>query len=656
MKRLLYILLFVPFLGGATDYFPIDQSSLQTYITNAAAGDRILVNDVIATTAEFSWTSSGADGNPIEILSENGSKITALKTLTGAVDQGGNIWKFANASTLDSLNIVLIDGVNTEMGRSPNFPNFYPVLYSNVINDKSTSLRLIDFDGLTDYVGGKIHRKSSFRKVIATINSQVSNEVVISHPITAVNIDSFGCVITDHINVLDVVNEWFYDRATGDLYVVAESEPTGVQIPTVDDLFDMQGSYVTFKDITIEGANSYLFNNNKGATTYTDLSFENVELSNAGRTAIFLRYDYLSMDECLIDECNDAGLQPSNTENITVTNTEIRNIGLLYSMLPYGGSGWGVNHIDPEGINLYQYNYIHHTGYANWMTDPDFSDPNVEMYFKNNLCTYSCNVFSDGGNVYMYSGTKALVDFLILEITDNILLYAMDGSMAQPVAPTIPVPTSPLYLDEYTGNVTIEGNLMMGGSTGGMFFNLPDKNIAARNNTIAYGGDYATRINNISGFPSTNIEMTNNIIVSTTDYSIEDSWDAANYDELNQDFNTYVRTESIPFEVRNVKPTLVLRTFAEWQSWSGKDANSTLSVVEDVDIRYNATKTNSVVQFSGYRWIDAKGVVYTESMTILPYDNVVIVSKEAIQSSPNGRIGGFNGGVLWFNGKVVKIK
>ena len=67
---------------------------------------------------------SGSSGNPITFSAYGtGAKpvITGFTAVTAWTNKGGNIWESTNAvSTLSTCNMVVVNGVNTPMGRYPN--------------------------------------------------------------------------------------------------------------------------------------------------------------------------------------------------------------------------------------------------------------------------------------------------------------------------------------------------------------------------------------------------------------------------------------------------------------------------------------------------------------------------------------------------------
>jgi hypothetical protein len=77
-------------------------------------------------------SNSGRSGSPVTYGaygSGNKPIITGFTTVTSWTNKGGNIWESTNpVSTLSSLNMVVINGVNTPMGRYPNASTSYPFL------------------------------------------------------------------------------------------------------------------------------------------------------------------------------------------------------------------------------------------------------------------------------------------------------------------------------------------------------------------------------------------------------------------------------------------------------------------------------------------------------------------------------------------------
>ena len=90
-----------------------------------APGDNVLFNRGNTFYGSITVSNSGSSGNPITYGAYGSGAnpvITGFTTVTAWNNLGGNIWESSNAvSTLSSCNMVSVNGVNTAMGRYPNY-------------------------------------------------------------------------------------------------------------------------------------------------------------------------------------------------------------------------------------------------------------------------------------------------------------------------------------------------------------------------------------------------------------------------------------------------------------------------------------------------------------------------------------------------------
>src|SRR5205823_2520641 len=87
-------------------------------------GDNVLFNRGDVFYGRIIINKSGASGSPITIGAYGTGAnpvITGFTTVSSWTSLGSNIWESSNTvSTLSTANIVVINGVNTAMGRYPN--------------------------------------------------------------------------------------------------------------------------------------------------------------------------------------------------------------------------------------------------------------------------------------------------------------------------------------------------------------------------------------------------------------------------------------------------------------------------------------------------------------------------------------------------------
>src|SRR5665647_1176189 len=104
-------------------------SKLNAYFSSLQPGDNVLLNRGDVFYGSINVNKSGSFGSPITIGAYgSGAKpvITGFTNVTSWTNLGGNIWESTNAvSTLPYTNMVVVNGVNTAMGRYPNTGSYY---------------------------------------------------------------------------------------------------------------------------------------------------------------------------------------------------------------------------------------------------------------------------------------------------------------------------------------------------------------------------------------------------------------------------------------------------------------------------------------------------------------------------------------------------
>jgi len=206
--------------------------------TGFVAGDQVLFNRGDVFYGMLTITASGTSGNPITYGaygSGSNPVITGFTSITAWTNKGNNIWESSSAvSTLSTCNMVSVNGTNTAMGRTPNYPNYYT--WNSHSGNSSISTGL---SGSTNWTGAEL--------AIFT-----TSYIVARHPITSqsggtINFTSGGDLwqsapgyflqqfhIQNDIRTLDTLNEWYYNPSTKKLDIYNSATPSGVQLATVD--------------------------------------------------------------------------------------------------------------------------------------------------------------------------------------------------------------------------------------------------------------------------------------------------------------------------------------------------------------------------------------------------------------------------------------
>ena len=109
---------------GLTTSSPWRTLAKVSSFTSFVAGDAILFNRDDVFYGSLIINNDGSPGNPITIGAYGSGAdpvITGFTTVSGWTNLGSNIWESTNAiSAASPVNMVVINGVNTPMGRYPN--------------------------------------------------------------------------------------------------------------------------------------------------------------------------------------------------------------------------------------------------------------------------------------------------------------------------------------------------------------------------------------------------------------------------------------------------------------------------------------------------------------------------------------------------------
>ena len=148
---------------------------------------------------------SGSSGSPITIGAYGTGAnpvITGFTTVSSWTNLGSNIWESTSAvSTLSTCNTVVINGVNTQMGRYPN--TGYLTYQSAVSNTSITSSSLNA--ATTNWNGAElVIRKNNYATDRCLITGHSGTTLTYSNLGTAENgTANFGCFIQNDVRTLD---------------------------------------------------------------------------------------------------------------------------------------------------------------------------------------------------------------------------------------------------------------------------------------------------------------------------------------------------------------------------------------------------------------------------------------------------------------------
>src|SRR5664280_808769 len=369
-----------------------------------AAGDIILFNKGDTWHETLTVPTAGTSGAKITFGaygSGNAPIISGLTTLTGWTSYGGGIYSKA-ISTQSMPNVLLLDGVNTPLGRTPNMPsiNGWPSNCTTGDSFTSTSMTAASLQTSPSLVGADVViRTSESCNRRRTITSHSSHTIGWASGTGDVPGGGAGYLIENDISCLNVYGEWCYRNGTVYMYFGSDN-PTNhtIKVSTLDNLIICQKNYITFDGLTLEGANAHGIDiqNNSYNT------IQNCTIHFGGWYGVYgSACSYLTATKSTIDNNNNNGIFFEGTvTHHTVTYNTITNSGMLLGM---AGDAWG----DGEAImaqgdyGLISHNTINNQGYdgIRW------NGINTEISY--NFINHSCQNAADGGGMYSYRNNVA---------------------------------------------------------------------------------------------------------------------------------------------------------------------------------------------------------------------------------------------------------
>ncbi|MDE3183782.1 MAG: right-handed parallel beta-helix repeat-containing protein [Bacteroidota bacterium] len=633
--------------SGTSSSSPWQSLSKVNSFYNFQPGDNILFKRGDSFYGNISINNSGNSGNPITFGAYgSGAKpvITGFTWISSWTNLGGNIWESTNqASNLSTANIVLINGVNTPMGRYPN--SGFLSFQSHGGNYSITSSSL---NGSPNWTGAKVViRANRWTFVKQTITSQSGGTLYYSNG-SANPIDNFGFFIEDDSRTLDAQGEWYYNPNTKKIDIYSTSQPNSVAITTVETLISSNHqNNITIDNLDLRGANTTAIsigNSQNPKITNCDISYTGVfgiEVNNSS--------SYADIESNNISDCGSSSIESDDFgPYYTIKYNNIKRTGLVSPILPNDYNGAAIN--SPSNYALIQYNQIDSSAYDGI----SFRGTNTQV--RNNFVNHSCMIRDDGAGIYTgFAGEAGKV------IDGNIILNSVGNSAG---TASNEIHCSGIYIDDLGNNVTISNNSVANSSSAGIFIHNGN-NINVKNNTVYNSGSPGTYVTGSlclqAGGTSMirGVTINNNIFVAkTTDqicffyFSPTDATDMKAFGS--SDYNSFVNPlgndQSIIFQPTFSWPGVVMN-LAAWQTYDGQDANSTttpktISSAADERFEYNPTSSSKTIALDA-NYIDSKWNNYNGSITLAPYSSAVLIKNGASTNllpavNPSNTVNGLN--------------
>ncbi|MEO6453065.1 MAG: Ig-like domain-containing protein, partial [Ginsengibacter sp.] len=451
---------------------------------------------------------SGTATSPIVIGAfGTGNKpiITGLKTLSTWTSVGNGIYESYNSSLDTSLNMVLLDGDEQQIGRYPNTDAaFGGYLYFETHVD-STSVIDNEFTAATNYWSGAqiVVRQRRWILDRAKILSHTGTRIKHT-PISGAPYDNYGYFIQDHIKTLDKFGEWYYNPATKKVSMYfGSNSPTSylVQAAAIADVvYTNWASYIVFDNLVIKGANMNGFNIYAGSNS--SVINCDIQFSGINGVEVWGNHPYFTIEGSTISNSNNNGIELGYSDNAIVRNNKITNTSMFAGLGQSGdGNGIAIHKIDKGTI--IEFNEIRNTGY----TPIYFSGDSVTI--KNNYIDSFCSVKDDGAGIYTYGGTTNVTRYG-RKVIGNIVLNGVGaGNGTDDVSKKA---SQGIYMDGNASGVEILNNTISNVNRGLYLHN--SRNTITKDNTL-YDNQVQMYLFQQSYLaPMRNNTITNNIVFS----------------------------------------------------------------------------------------------------------------------------------------------
>lgn len=598
-------------------------------------------------TAGVTYTSYSTGARPI---------ISGLVQVTGWTLISPNIYEATVPGGLPTLNMVVINGVPTPMGRTPNAnaANAGYWVYQSYVN--FTSITSSSLTGQPNFSGADlVVRKQPYTTARVLIASHVGNTLNFSIPTGSSFGAGNGFFIENSPLTLDQQGEWYYNPATQKLRIFYNSTPPTIQASTINTLVNISNrTNLVFNNLNFQGSEQIAMFLNIA----TNCMINNCTFQYIGETAIWYQgSSNLTVQGCTFRDVNMIGINHTGTNNmsgVTIQNDTMRNIGMQPGMISKStiyqesSSSCGINAF--VGNMLIQRNVFDSIGYCAIALRTNFNN----QIIRNNIVTNYCGVKSDGGGIYNAGvrlnpvpATPTIIDGNIVGKTLNSTGGTTNSTDLQTIG---------IYLDASSTNVQVTNNTVYEAWKG--IFLSQSQYVTVTGNTI-----YNSGFSNPSplagafsvgdrggGFQKTRYNrITNNIFFSRITTQLPYLQDELNspphVDSIGiLDSNYYINTGSnSKLFTWNFGPNNTQYSLSSWRAaYPTFDIHShstprVTPVLTNANadqyllFSVNASDTVAAFLFPGRRMMDATGALYNNIAPVPRWGSIVLIDSGLAQ-------------------------
>jgi hypothetical protein len=622
---------------------------------------------------------SGSAAAPIEFNSYpigciNKPILSGSRPISGWTISSGNIYQADLPPSVFpyGINQLFRDGGRLTLGRWPNLdaPNGG---YTFVDGHSAGGNQITDNElPAANWTGAIIHIKNIRwsmldRQATSTSGTTLTLNQGLSCLISGWgNCIGWGYFINNSLNALDQDGEWYYDSAARRVYLYSTSgSPVNMEgsvvledtsNPTRGGIMLSNGSataYITIDNLLVKNWFNHGIGTPGGMNNdiYHHITVRNVTIQDVNAAGVNLSSwleqpsegkkglrggHHLTFTNNVIDGANSFGVTGYFAESTFEDNT-IENIALVKNLGKSGmGCGLTTNECTENGDgfrirlydvtnsgfgNLLRYNHFEKIGY----NGVDVFGP--ENRLENNFITQACYTKADCGAVRTFgSDSLSSTDVYNLHLVDNIIVDIpgnVDGCHASRAAFGMG-----LYIDNYSRNVEVRGNTVISTTVSGILYQRSTGQITG--NTIynaSSGTEYSAQID-LSG-SETSVSMSGNAL-----YGLKtNAWTLYIYSLSNtpsSDYNYFFH----PYVNQHIAfgPSWTRKTFAQWQSLSGKDGHSKtnwftqpVGEASRAKVFYNATRSSQIIDLGSRQYLDLDQIPVIGRLILEPFKSRILV-------------------------------
>ncbi|MET0243201.1 MAG: right-handed parallel beta-helix repeat-containing protein [Flavitalea sp.] len=456
-------------------------------------------------------TRAGTDSARIYFSTYGGPQravITGFTEILEWEDTGNAIWKASLTKNVD-VNVMIVDGYNTPMGRYPNFNKEDGGFLKIESHDSLNHISNHDLVDTVDWKGAEaVVRKNRWIIDRDPVIDHSGQELQIK-PTSGYAINNgYGFFIQNHKGTLDLDGEWYHQKDSGVVFMKSGISPAerGVRASVNEDLF-IAHNFGSFKisHLVFEGANSTIAR----IQNAENVTFDSCTFRYAGNRAVFaISSKRVSITNSEITEINNVALSfDPGSRFAQMRNNRITKVGVVPGS---SASGNESSHaIVSKGNNaVIENNFIDSIGYIVIRFEGN------DLLIKNNFINHFLMTKDDGAAIYTWKGAKNTVQNWNRKIIGNIILNGEGERFGAEKDEHIIA--AGIYLDDAADHIDVINNTVANCSYAGLYLHNTQY-IKVEANTFYNNGQQVSMVHDWFAIksPIREINFTDNVLFST---------------------------------------------------------------------------------------------------------------------------------------------